>query len=580
VETNSRLPNSNNITVRKSSSSNSDVLFTISLAPGTAPSILPDSPEQMRTRTHLLDTPDFRFMSDDTVTRPSPMAAFLSVSCEDRSIIPDGNSPPVDASPLLGSCTLLRHPLHLNQKLLPAKASRSLSNSCAALGQFQRSDDSFPPEDEENLFDFKYDRSVATPPPPFYADNHNTMESIQDIGGFIEGVTHTTSNSNSSNNIDSSSSSNDDSGVHMMSMEISDGMARGASATGDGAASSLLWGPARTMGNELCGYGYSPDGENLLFPPSSLNYSSSAAAVTGSASQNSGWNPIDPLNNTSPSRTDDEWRGTTAEDRMNSSSYEAAMVKCAGSTARQLSYIEAGGTGGAQGGGDRSHMGGSSSSTDTDEELNSVLFPSSSASSTPSRAHAQTGQAQQDIPPADWCTPVRSAEEMAAAAVGDDGLSTPVHSWINCAQQFIGFGGGNMHSRTSCGPNTRSDNDQDDGQSLTRFLFSPVDVISVGDGENMCSGEPPDCSLFADAAGSRHHSVSSASSFVLTALSPVTAIAAPLTLSVSDRSGDMGTAGAGLVSPGQAVPVPSSPFVSSGCLASEVEFTVKTKPRD
>jgi hypothetical protein len=167
---------------------------------------------------------------------------------------------------------------------------------------------------------------------------------------------------------------------------------------------------------------------------------------------------------------------------------------------------------------------------------------------------------------------VRSAEE--AAAMGDDGLSTPVHSWINCAQQFIGFGA-NMHSRTSRGSNTRSDNDQDDGQSLTRFLFSPVDVISVGDGENMCSGEPPDCNLFADAAGSRHN-VSPASSFVLTALSPVTAIAAPLTLSVSDRSGDMGTAGAAPVSPGQAVPVPSPPFVSSGCLASEVEFTIKT----
>jgi hypothetical protein len=187
---------------------------------------------------------------------------------------------------------------------------------------------------------------------------------------------------------------------------------------------------------------------------------------------------------------------------------------------------------------------------------------------------------------------VRSAEE--AAAMGDDGLSTPVHSWINCAQQFIGFGA-NIHSRTSCGPNTRSNNDQDgndDGQSLTRFLFSPVDVISVGDGENMCSGEAPDCNLFADAAGSRHHSVSSASSFVLTALSPVTAIAAPLTLSVPDRSGDMGAGGAALVSPGQAIPVPSPPFLSSGCLASEssgclasessgclaseVEFTVKT----
>ncbi len=578
METNSRLPNSNNITVRKSSSScgsssNSDVLFTISLAPGPgnqsipAPSILPDSPEQLRTRTHLLDTPDFRFLSlqgaDDTSTRSSPMAAFLSVSCEERGINPDGNSPPEDASPLLGSCTLLRHPLHLNQKLLPPKA-RSLPSSCAALGQFQRSDGSFPPDDEENLFDFKYDRSVATPPPPFYADNHNTMESIQDIGGFIE-ATHTASNSSSNN-----SSSNDDSGVHMMSMEISDGIARSASVTGDGAASSLLWGPARTMGNEFCGY--SPDDGNLLFPPSSLNYSSSAAA--GSAPRNSGWNPIDPLDNTSPSRTDDEWRGTTAsdEDRMNSSSYQAAVVKCAGSTGRQLSYIEAGT------GGDRSHMGASSnSSTDTDEEFTSVLFPSSSASSTPpSHAHAQTGQAHQDIPPADWCTPVRSAEE--AAAMGDDGLSTPVHSWINCAQQFIGFGA-NMHSRsTSCGPNTRSDNDQDDGQSLTRFLFSPVDVISVGDGENMCSGVPPDCNLFADAAGGSRHSVSSASSFVLTAMSPV--IGAPLTLSVSDRSGDMGTGGAALVSPGQAVPVPSPPFLSSGCLASEVKFTVKTKPRD
>jgi len=217
-----------------------------------------------------------------------------------------------------------------------------------------------------------------------------------------------------------------------------------------------------------------------------------------------------------------------------------------------------------QGRENRRHDTGSSSSTDTDEDFNSVFFPSSSASSTPGRTllAAATAQAppHQQLLSAHYFTPVRSAKDSPAVRA-DDGLSTPVHSWISCAQQFIGFGG-NSQSR---GWNTNNiDSDDDESQSLTRFLFSPVDD-SICDSDTVGSVLPMCGSL--PAVGSS----SCSSSFVQTVPSP---IAAPIISPVAGSGGGMATDGTADISHEHAVP--STPFISSGSDAPGLGFSCST----
>ena len=110
------------------------------------------------------------------------------------------------------------------------------------------------------------------------------------------------------------------------------------------------------------------------------------------------------------------------------------------------------------------------SSTETDDEdFQAVFFPSSARSPPVQLMNSQLDSAAQ-LPLS--FTPVRAAFDAGESTAG---LSTPVHSWINCAQQF-------MNASSDFRPLTPNDDHQ---RSLMRFLFSPA-AESFGN-----SGSPP-----------------------------------------------------------------------------------------